>query len=122
MRRERAGMLVSGRHHAWMLGHLLFLLCFGLAPCSLRSSFSEELGPSSKVTPLVISEIMYHPATRADGRNLEFIEIYNAGLFREDLSGFRLSGEVDFIFPPGTVLSAGEFLVVARSAIDLQLV
>jgi hypothetical protein len=39
---------------------------------------AEPLGPSSRRTGLVISEIMYHPAARADGKNLEFIEIFNS--------------------------------------------
>jgi len=39
----------------------------------------EPLGPSSRRTGMVISEIMYHPPPRADGRNLEFVELYNAG-------------------------------------------
>ena len=32
----------------------------------------EPLGPSSRRTPLAISEIMFHPTNRTDGRNLEF--------------------------------------------------
>ena len=32
-----------------------------------------RLGPSSRRTGLVISEIMYHPKARTDGRNLQFI-------------------------------------------------
>src|SRR5262249_39639809 len=37
----------------------------------------EPLGPSSRRTGLTISEIMYHPRSRTDGRNLEFIELFN---------------------------------------------
>src|SRR6185436_8753531 len=35
----------------------------------------ELLGPSSRKTPIVITEIMYKPAPRADTNNLEYIEI-----------------------------------------------
>lgn len=78
----------------------------------------ETLGPSSRLTPLAITEIMYHPRERADGRNTEFIEIYNADLVDQDLGGYRVSGSVSFVFPEGYVLPAGGFAVVARSPAD----
>jgi hypothetical protein len=74
----------------------------------------ETLGPSSRHTALVISEIMYHPRERADGRNTEFLEIYNADLIDQDLTGHRLSGSVSFAFPDGFRLPAGGFAVIAR--------
>lgn len=77
---------------------------------------AESLGPSSRRTGLSISEIMYHPAPREDGRLLEFIEIHNSQAISEDLSGYRISGDVDYKFPEGTMLAAGRFLVVARLA------
>lgn len=80
----------------------------------------ERLGPSSRMTPLVISEVMYHPRERADGRRGEFIELYNADLIAQDLSGFRISGSVDYAFPDGLLLPAGGFLVVARDPVDFQ--
>ena len=81
---------------------------------------SEPLGPCSRRTPFVISEIMFKPAARADGRNLEFVEIYNSNPYSEDLSGFRLSGDIDFTFPPQTLLQGGAFLVVAAAPSDIQ--
>lgn len=81
--------------------------------------FGESPGPSSPFTGLVFSELHYHPAPRADGRDLEFVEIYNAGDVFEDLSGMKLSGDIDYVFPAGTSLQAGTFLVVARSPADL---
>jgi hypothetical protein len=79
----------------------------------------ETLGPSSRLTPLVISEIHYHPREREDGRNAEFVEIYNADLIDQDLTGHRISGSVDFAFPEGYVLPAGGFAVVARNPADV---
>src|SRR5207248_3280242 len=38
----------------------------------------EPPGPSSRKTPISISEVMYKPASRGDSNNLEFIEIYNS--------------------------------------------
>jgi len=75
----------------------------------------EPLGPSSRRTPLAISEIMYHPMNPPGSMvSLEFIEIYNGQEFYEDISGYQIDGDVHYTFPPGTILQAGEFAVVAR--------
>ena len=79
-------------------------------------------GPTSRRTPLAISEIMYHPAARADGRDLSFVELFNSNPFPEDLGGFRLSGAADFTFPAGTRVAAGGFAVVAAQPADLEAV
>jgi hypothetical protein len=81
------------------------------------------LGPSSRKTGLVISEIMYHPRDAFNGTNkleLEFVEIFNSNPFFEDISGYRLSGDIDYVFPPGTVIQGGDFLVVARVPTDVE--
>ena len=80
----------------------------------------EPLGPCSRRTGLVISEIMYHPSPRPDGKDLEFVELFNSQSFFQDVSGFRLSGDIDFTFPSGSVLPAGAFMVVAKNPADLQ--
>ncbi|MFM7101789.1 MAG: hypothetical protein ACKO3N_11540, partial [Verrucomicrobiota bacterium] len=64
----------------------------------------EPPGPFVRGTSLVVSEIMYHPRPDPAGRHLEFIEIHNAGSIFEDLSGMRLGGEIDYVFPDGTRL------------------
>lgn len=79
----------------------------------------EPLGQSSRLTSVVISEIMYHPLERADGKRLEFIELFNTLSTPEDLSGYRLEGDVRFVFPAGTVIPARGFLVVARAPTDV---
>lgn len=76
---------------------------------------AERLGPSTRLTPLVISEIMYHPKERADGLAGEFIEVYNADLIPRDLTGHRIAGSVEYAFPDGYVLPAGGFAVIARN-------
>ncbi|MBM3845560.1 MAG: hypothetical protein FJ405_04645 [Verrucomicrobia bacterium] len=83
----------------------------------------ENVGPSSRKTGLIISELMYHPGGAPVGGNasqLEFVEIRNTSPFPEDISGFRLSGDVEFTFPPDTQLAPGEFGVVAKSPSALQ--
>ncbi|HZO55650.1 MAG TPA: hypothetical protein VFB63_23270, partial [Bryobacteraceae bacterium] len=52
----------------------------------------EPLGQSSRRTSLVISEIMYNPLDRPDGKNVEFVELFNALSTPEDISGWRLDG------------------------------
>jgi hypothetical protein len=81
---------------------------------------SEPLGPSSRRTPLAISEIMYKPAKRTDGKNLEYIEIFNSNPYSHDLSGYQLTGDIQYRFPPQTFLPAGGFLVVAAVPADVQ--
>src|SRR5712692_3742356 len=73
---------------------------------SADSANLEPPGPSSRRGPLVISEIMHHPAPRADGRRLEFIELYNSQPWDEDISGHRISGDINFVIAPGTVFPA----------------
>ncbi len=80
----------------------------------------EPLGQSSRRTSLVISEILFNPLDRADGRNLEFVELFNALGEPQDISGWRLDGAADYTFPPNTILPAGGFLVVAQSPADVQ--
>jgi hypothetical protein len=77
----------------------------------------EPLGPSSRRTGLVISEIMYHPRFSND---LEFIELYNSQAISENISNYRLTGSIEYKFPPNTILPAGSFLVVARNPSLLQ--
>ncbi|HWQ92362.1 MAG TPA: lamin tail domain-containing protein, partial [Clostridia bacterium] len=75
---------------------------------------SEPLGPSSRKTPIAISEIMYKPAPTAGGGNLEFIELFNSNPWSHDLSGYRLvAEEMSYTFPQGTILGGGNFLVVS---------
>jgi hypothetical protein len=68
----------------------------------------EPLGPSSRRTPLVISEIMYRPAAG----QMEFIELYNAGHLAVDLGDYRLGGDISYEFPDGTMLQPGDSIAV----------
>jgi hypothetical protein len=85
----------------------------------------EPLAQCSRRTPLVISEIMYHPPEITLGgreAQLEFIELFNSRGEPEDLSGCRIAGDVDYVFPQGTILPGGGFIVVARAPADLEAV
>ena len=59
---------------------------------------------------VVINEIFYHALN--DGPE-QWIELYNKGSAVVNLSGWKFSQAIDFVFPPGTSLPAGGYLVVA---------
>ncbi|MDF7798496.1 lamin tail domain-containing protein [Pontiellaceae bacterium B1224] len=68
---------------------------------------------------VVFSEIMYHPV---DGAGFEFIEICNAStedvnLYHatETSNAWKLEGAVEFTFPVGLTLAAGECLVITET-------
>lgn len=68
----------------------------------------------------VINEIFYRPGTGyPENTALEFVEIHNPDPVAADLSGWALTRGVDFVFPPGTILQAGGYLVVAADPVAL---
>jgi hypothetical protein len=89
-------------------------------PVDISLDKPEPIGPATRRGPFVFSEIMYHPATRTDGKNVEFIELYNSQPWAEDLTGYRISGDVSFDFPSGTTIPALGRLVVAAVPADVQ--
>lgn len=99
-----------------------FAVSYTPLPIHYVRGTNEPPGPSSRRTGLAITEIMYNPAPRADGRNLEFIELFNSNPWAEDLSGHRLAGDVDYTFPPGTMIGALGYRVIAANPADVQAV
>ena len=81
---------------------------------------TEPLGPSSRRTPIAISEIMYKPAKRADARNTEFLELFNSNPWSEDIGGYTLAGQIAFTFPAYTSIPGNGFIVVAAVPSDLE--
>lgn len=80
--------------------------------------FSDAADPTrgaantiSTSTSVVINEVMYHPIDGDDRK--EFIELYNRGPVALDMTGWRLSDGVRFELPPGTIIAAGGYLVIA---------
>jgi hypothetical protein len=81
----------------------------------------DALGPSSRKTPVVFSEIMYKPAPRTDGKNLEFLELYNSNPWFQDISGYQITcADMSYTFPAGTKLPGGGYLCVAAVPADIQ--
>jgi hypothetical protein len=86
-----------------------------------NSSTHEPIGPCSRTTPIAISEIMYKPAPRTDGKNLEYVEIYNSNPWFQDISGYQFScADMNYTFPPNTTIGSNAFIVVAAAPNDMQ--
>jgi hypothetical protein len=97
------------------------LAAFAIISVAVPLSAREALGPCSRKTPIVLSEVMYKPAARSDGKNLEFLEIYNSNPFFHDISGYQIeAGNLRYTFPSGTILAGGAFLVIAAAPEAVQ--
>ncbi len=79
-------------------------------------------GPSSRRTGIVISEIMYHPADREDGKDLEYVELFNTTPFTNQLAGYLLAGSIAYTFPESATIGPFGYLVVAREPASVQTV
>jgi hypothetical protein len=78
------------------------------------SKEARQLHQSSHRTPFIISEIMYNPTGEIGSNSLEYIEIFNTEPIKKRIGGYRLSGDIDFTFPDGTLIAERGFLLVAR--------
>ncbi len=65
-----------------------------------------------------INEINYNAARNT--QLSEFIELHNPTGADVDVSNWRLAKAVDFIFPAGTVFTAGGYLVIAENPVTIQ--
>ena len=70
------------------------------------------LAPIWSHADIVINEILYdaEPNTQCT----EFIEIHNSGPDEVDLSGWAFTNGIDFVFPAGTTIAGGGYLVIAE--------
>jgi hypothetical protein len=67
---------------------------------------------------LVFTEIHYNPNDGAGYPDIdyEFVEIFNNELVPVNLSGYTFTAGFTFTFPPGSVINAGEYIVVAANS------
>lgn len=89
---------------------LLFLCFFSFLPAFVPSALADSV--------VVFNEIMYHPA--ANEPLLEWIEFHNQMALDVDMSRWSVQGGVNFVFPEGTIIPGGGYLVLAVSPADLQ--
>src|SRR5476651_2404420 len=97
------------------------LFFLSAAVFSHAATTHDVLGPSSRTTPIAISEIMYKPAPRMNGKNLEFVEIYNSNPWFQDISGYTLTcADMNYTFPANTIIASNSFIVLAPAPGDIQ--
>ncbi|WP_010272511.1 glycerophosphodiester phosphodiesterase family protein [Paenibacillus senegalensis] len=96
----------------------IMLAAASLVVVTPKKTYAEEIAQPS----LYITKIMYDPPGNDNGA--EYVEISNVGQQPVDISGFYIGdaatpngNEGMYQFPAGTVIDAGESLVVAQSAI-----
>jgi hypothetical protein len=70
---------------------------------------------------VIITEIMYNPPESGTD-SLEYFEIYNNSGAAVDISGWNFTQGIEHVFPAGTVMAAGSYIVLAKSANAFQLV
>jgi len=75
-----------------------------------EQSFSLQVIEVSEA--IVINEIHANPPLNHVPQ--EFIELHNPSSSPKDLSGWRLSSAVDFVFPDATAIPSGGYLVIAE--------
>jgi len=67
-------------------------------------------------SPLVISEIMYHPVLEDGFEDLhEFVELYNREDKARPLRGWKFSKGIEFTFPDDATIPAHGYVVIAKS-------
>ena len=99
---------------------LATVLGLAFAVSALGAESSRQLSPSSRGTPLIFSEIMYHPREPGGTEVLEYIEIFNTEPVWESLGGYQICGAVNFTFPSNATLAGRSFVVVARDPAALR--
>ena len=108
--------IVPSRRSRWVLWLLSLLVLSSGAAADTR----RQLTASSHRTPIIFSEIMYNPLGLDDTNSTEFVELFNTDPVERPLQDYRLSGDIDYIFPTGTVIQARGFIVVARHPVAVQ--
>ncbi len=95
-----------------------------VVPLAIPTLGDPNSGP--RVGPIVISEVQYHPRDVAAGTSSfdnardEFIELLNLSDSPLLLDGWSLAGDIQFPFPPGSILPGnGAILIVGFDPADV---
>lgn len=69
---------------------------------------------------VVINEICYHaPEINAASEDKHWLELYNRGASPVNLTGWSFGSGIEYVFPSGTVIGPGAYLVVAKDPTGL---
>ena len=93
---------------------------FGVSSPGSVTNFRTGVGAANlapSIPPVVISEIMYHPV-QTNELPYEYIELYNTTGSGIDIGGWTYGG-VQYTNPPGTIIPAGGYIVVAADSTTL---
>ena len=89
-------------------------ICYIFAAIFLLAQFADA------DSVLVFNEIMYHPAAISNEAVTEWIELHNEMAVDLDVSDWKISGGIDFIFPVGAIIPAGGYVLVAAAPSILE--
>jgi hypothetical protein len=121
----------TGYYHGWDYGPSEIGISFGRYVNSVGGDqFVAQISPSfgepnvgPLISPIVITEVMYHPPNLPDGDNTidEFIEIYNRSTNSIPLydpqaptNTWHITSGIDFALPEGITLAPGESLLIVN--------
>ncbi len=66
---------------------------------------------------IVINELHYNPnSVQGADQDYEFLELYNAESSTINLSGYTFTQGINYTFPNGTTIDAGEYIIIAINA------
>ena len=99
---KRKRMRFVGRRWGWVVGLLGGVIVYIGMGLGLRGE-------------LVVSELLYSPSEEGGERG-EYLELRNRGYVAVDVSGWYFDRGIEFVFPAGSVIGAGDYLVVAKDA------
>jgi hypothetical protein len=93
-------------------------MSFGADGAATVAEFRQGPGAPNaapRIGPVIINEVMYHPPDGpggVDNPRDEFIELHNITTSVVGLAGWRILGDSDYIFPPGSTIRPGDYILI----------
>ncbi|MHC5061355.1 MAG: lamin tail domain-containing protein [Planctomycetota bacterium] len=87
---------------------------------SMASASSSTANGSPKVGPIVITEIMYHPAGNNYAEYVEINNISGGTVILDDWLLIDETGGIEYYIPSGTSLAAGGYLLLTKNVAALS--
>jgi hypothetical protein len=90
----------------------------GVGASALSAPVASTLPTLPENGKVLINEIHYNGTSNAV--HSDFIELYNYSSSPANIGGWRISSAIDYIFPSGTTIPAGGYLVIAEDPTTVQ--